>query len=295
MFREAYAIAREFTKPVVLSRLTVAGKCESGIGSYVVINKDGWIVTASHILEDLERMTTEEQGAQAHEAKVAAITTDASLPQKEKSKRLAQLGKLRAEHTRRCSAWWGKDGMQIVDVEGITVADIAVARLEPFDPTEIKTYPVFKDPGKDFEPGVSLCKLGFPFHRITPTWDKDANAFRLPAEAFPMPLFPMEGIFTRIQEVVVTPNPPPFPILFVETSTPGLRGQSGGPTFDMKGTIWAIQSKTMHLPLGFDPPVPGGKGGQKEHQFLNTGLGVHPATMFGLFKKKGIAFQVSAY
>jgi hypothetical protein len=110
-----------------------------------------------------------------------------------------------------------------------------------------------------------------------------------------MPLFPIDGIFTRIREVVITPNSPPYRILLVETSTPGLRGQSGGATFDTKGTVWAIQTRTIHVPLGFDPPVPGGKAGEKEHQFLNLGQGVHPETMFHLFNKNKIDFKVSNY
>lgn len=39
--------------------------------------------------------------------------------------------------------------------------------------------------------------------------------------------------------------------MFIETSTPRLRGQSGGPIFDVNGAIWAIQSQTHHLKLGF--------------------------------------------
>jgi S1-C subfamily serine protease len=79
--------------------------------------------------------------------------------------------------------------------------------------------------------------------------------------------------------------PPPYPLSYIETSTPGLRGQSGGPIFDTQGTIWGIQVKTSHYPLGFN---------QKD-QFLNAGLGVHPSTLFGLFNEAGIGFAVSSY
>src|SRR5438309_4527872 len=294
MFREAYSIAKGFTQPVVLSRMSVAGQCSSSIGTFVVINKAGWIVTAWHIIEQLTRMTGEEEVVREHEAKVKAVTDDKGLAPKDRSKALAKIGKLNPQLTRRCSAWWARGTAQLVDVAAVPVADLAVGRLEPFDPASVKNYPVFKDPSKDFEPGVSLCKLGFPFHSIEPTWDAAAGGFRLPDGALPLPVFPMDGIFTRVCEFVTDDpaNPLPFPTLFVETSSPGLRGQSGGPTLDSKGTIWAIQSRTMHLTLGFDPPVPGGKPGEKEHQFLNVGLGVHPTTMFELFKSRGIEFQI---
>jgi hypothetical protein len=185
-------------------------------------------------------------------------------------------------------------------IDGVTpefgdIGDVGVGRLDPFDPGCTKVYPIFKDPSKNFDPGTSLCKLGFPFHSFEPTWNKEREMFELPPRALPMPRFPIDGIFTRTAEVVIEGSePPPFPVRYVETSSPGLKGQSGGPTVDVKGTIWAIQAKTINFPLGFDPSVPGKKD-QTEHQFLNVGLGVHPITIFGLFNQVGIKFQVSDY
>lgn len=37
-----------------------------------------------------------------------------------------------------------------------------------------------------------------------------------------------------------------------EMSTPGLRGQSGGPAFDTEGKVWGMQFATKHLDLNFD-------------------------------------------
>ena len=166
--------------------------------------------------------------------------------------------------------------------------DIGVGRLEPFDPSlyPISEYPVFKNPDKNFEPGVSLCKLGFPLNQVTPTWDEQADGFRLPPGTLPMPRFPIEGIFTRTAEIVIQGGPQlPYPIRYVETSTPGLRGQSGGPTFDIDGNIWAIQAKTIHRDLGFDIK------GQK--QYMNLGLGVHPKTIFGFLDQVGVKYEVT--
>jgi S1-C subfamily serine protease len=38
----------------------------------------------------------------------------------------------------------------------------------------------------------------------------------------------------------------------IELSTPGLRGQSGGPLFDNNGIVYGMQFSTKHLHLGFD-------------------------------------------
>ncbi len=90
--------------------------------------------------------------------------------------------------------------------------DLAIGRLQPFQPEWVTEYPKLKDPAKGMDPGTSLCKLGYPFHKITPTFDEHTNMFNLPAEAYPPPLFPIEGIFTR--QIIVSGDPPapPFPL-----------------------------------------------------------------------------------
>jgi hypothetical protein len=297
MFRKAIKIAREFTLPVIISRKTWDGKCSSTLGTFVVVNDEGWIVTAGHIMSMITQLSQETALAVEHEAKRLAIENNGALTPKDRSKALAQLGKPKPDSTRNCSVFWGGLRGSISDISMIPTVDLGIGRLDNFDPTQITTFPIFKDPAKDFEPGTSLCKLGFPFHNINPTWDEQNQGFMLPAGAFPVPMFPIDGIFTRTVTVGLEPGvaPPPFPLQWVETSSPGLKGQSGGPTFDVNGSIWSIQCITSHYALGFNPPVPGSRNGEKEHQFLNVGMGVHAETIFGLFKQVGVKYQMSAY
>jgi hypothetical protein len=151
---------------------------------------------------------------------------------------------------------------------------------------------VFKNPTKNFSPGASLCKLGYPFVEFNPTYDAVQNSFAVPPEQQTIAFFPIEGIYTR--EINVPPPNPAlgFPIRFVETSSPGLRGQSGGPIFDTDGAIWAIQAQTRHLPLGFSPEVKQAGQSHKEHQFLNVGMGTHVETVIGFLNQAGIKFTL---
>jgi hypothetical protein len=296
MFRDAYKKASEFTFPVITSRRSARdGTCGSGVATFIVMNKDGWIVTAGHVLKQWHKLAQEVEQVQATQAIRETIEKDQSLTKKERAVALGNAIISRNANDR-CSAWWGVGPLtsQVVDISYIDfdipgfpdVADIGVGRLEPFDPTWVKEYPVFKDPSKNFEPGQSLCKLGFPFHQVSTSWNNATNGFDLAPGSLPMPRFPIEGIFTRTSEVAFQGgDAPPFPFRYVETSSPGLLGQSGGPTFDVKGTVWAIQSKTIHHPLGFS--------GQS--QFLNAGLGVHPDTMFGFFDEASLKYEVSDY
>lgn len=289
MFRSAYSIARGFVLPVVLLRRIGDGTCSAAIGSCVVINSDGWIVTALHIMEQFNQMATEAVSYSAFEAEEQRLRADTTLDKRERQKKIASLKWPAKTQTRNCSAWLGHDGVEIKSWTGIKGVDLAVAKIEPFDPAWVTTYPTFKDPTKNFEPGVSLCKLGFPFHQITPTWNEAQKVFEIGAKYLPLPIFPIEGIFTRTVNVELSgaSAPSPYPLQFIETSSPGLKGQSGGPTFDKEGTVWGIQSQTVSLALGFEGPAKG--------QCLNVGLGVHPSTFLPFFDDNGIVYNKSTY
>lgn len=293
MFRNAYEGACRFTQPAILYWKTFEGECGAGIGSIVIVNSEGWIVTAAHIVSQALDLGRADIGARQWEQQREAIRTDTAISAKERTKRFAALGTPQKKSAIRAASSWGYNNSRLTNITIIKDVDLAVGKLDPFDPAWVTEYPVFKDPSKNFLPGASLCKLGYPFHDIKPLYDEGTSSFTIPPEMSVLPFFPIEGMFTRTLEVASTSHP--FPLRFIETSTPGLRGQSGGPTFDTSGAIWGIQSQTRHLPLGFSPEIKDGGKFHKEHQFLNVGMGVHVETVLGLFNQIGIQHQVSTF
>ncbi len=297
MFVQACEKARQFTRPVVLSHRRHDGVCVAGIGAFVVLNADGWAVTAWHIVEEIEKLTKGARQYKETEKQRAPIQADKALNRKARRKALKALPTVRADTVTNASAWWSWDKVLLKEFTAIPAVDLAFIRLEPFDPAWVTIYPMFKDPVTPMAQGRSLCRIGFPFHTIEPLFDAAKNTFILPPGSLPLPFFPIEGILTRHVDVHPTPAPNPAPtfrLRLLETSSPGLRGQSGGPIFDQNGVVWGIQSQTQHYPLGFSPPVPGGKPDQKEHQFLNVGWGVHAETIVGAMKERGINFAMSS-
>jgi hypothetical protein len=290
VFADAYQKAAGFTWPVIISFLRPDGTCGSAIGAFVVLNDEGWILTAAHILAETERMAGLKKMFTDHTAARDAIINDPGLLSEQKKKKLKKLGDPDPKWVQDYSFWWGKNEHRLLNAILVKEADLAIAKLDHFDPASVTNYPQIKDPTKGILPGTSLCRMGFPFHSITPTYAN--GGFLLPTGTFPMALFPNEGIMTRLLEVDPTP---PIWAGYIETSSPGLMGQSGGPLFDRQGTVWGIQSHTSHLPLGFSPPVPGAPGGQVEHQFLNVGKGVHPRTIVEALTKSGIKHAISGY
>ncbi len=55
MFREAHAKAKHYTRPVAGVTRMAGGQCTSGIGSFVVINKEGWILILLGLLSALQK------------------------------------------------------------------------------------------------------------------------------------------------------------------------------------------------------------------------------------------------
>ena len=150
---------------------------------------------------------------------------------------------------------------------------------------------MFRDPTKELPVGTSLCRLGFPFSRITATFDEVTNSFRIAEGVLPMPRFPNDGIHTRIVRKVDAATG--REIQFVETSSPGLRGQSGGPIFDVNAHVCALQSSTVHLPLGFSPAIKQGTKEIVEHQFMHVGIGAHVQEIIQFLDRQKVAYTVA--
>lgn len=298
MFAEACSKARNFTRPVVISSRRVDGKCTAAIGAFVVINKEGWAVSAWHIIEEIQKLNLAIQQYHRADDTRKAINAEEGLTKKERGRRLKVLPTFVRESPTNSSSWWSWDGVNLERFMSLPAVDLVFLHLEPFDPSWISEYPVFKDPGKPMNQGRTLCRIGFPFHTIEPVFHADRNVFELPPGSLPLPFFPNDGLFTRTVEVQPDPplaTMPPFPLRMLETSSPGLKGQSGGPLFDQNGTIWGIQSRTFHFPLGFSPSVPKGKPNEKEHQFLNVGWAVHAETIVGMMRDQKIEFSLADY
>ena len=289
MFSQALKTVSQFTLPVIISKRTATGQVSCACGAFIVLNRDGWVATAAHIADDFAKYQQHRQEQQQYETEKHRIESDQNIPPNRKRKFIARLPK-NDEWITHISYYWGMPNCTINELRVNPVADLAVGRLEPFDNTRIREYPVLKNPNGDFAPGTSLCRLGFPFHKISATYDENANRFDLANGVLPVPFFPNDGIHTR---VVVVSDQQDNEAEFIEASSPGLRGQSGGPIFDSRGHIWAVQSRTQSLLLGFSPVVRVAGREITEHQFMHVGWGSHVKELIRMLSAHNIQFQLS--
>lgn len=258
MFAKTYKIASAFTRPVVALTRRGDDKVSASCGTFIVLNREGWVMTVAHLWQSY--FVYKKQQTDSGEL---------SPPVKIKNH----------------SFWWGEDGTTLKDIYPFPDYDLVIGRLDPFDPSRVEGYPLFMDAHK-MEVGTSLCRVGYPFSRIKATFDDKNSRFLMDPKSLPT-LFPIDGIYTR---TVVAPafKGAKSVAKFIETSSPGLLGQSGGPIMDVTGKVWAIQSRTAHLPLGFSPKIRRGEREIEENQFLNVGWGVHAEIIKEVLSKLGL-------
>jgi hypothetical protein len=167
------------------------------------------------------------------------------------------------------------DRVATIDVIEHPIADLAILKLKGFTSRHYNEHAVFAKSSDELQPGLFLCRLGYPFPEfsnfIYSEADEKIGWSSQPTRAV---RFPIEGMVTRHL------GSAGGKISGVELSTPGLRGQSGGPLFDSNGLIYGMQSMTNHLHLGFDMKnqemVSGGKKIKITNQpCLHVGLCVH--------------------
>jgi len=272
MFVDAVRTAAAFTYPYVGLRRRANGEVFTNVGSFIVINPQGWIVTSGHIVDDI---VASDQRVNS-QAGPGAPPADANITNHQELWALPGFSETRPV---------------LVQARVNRAADIAVGRLEPFDPNAVAAFPVLRDiEVEPIQQGMSVCRIGYPFHDVPATFNDTSGTFEVPSGAFPFPRFVLDGIVARFSRHVAEEG---AAAMFIETSTPGLRGQSGGPLIDVRGRVCGVQSQTAHLDLGFDARYRDASAELvTERQFLNVGAATHVNEVRELLDTEGAGYTV---
>jgi len=168
--------------------------------------------------------------------------------------------------------------------------DLSIVIFEDFKNAAYQSHAVFLKDTSVLKQGKYLCRLGYPFPEFTNfkyndttdniEWTNDGQV--------ETPRFPIEGMLTR--HLIDSGN-----VVGLELSTPGLKGQSGGPLFNTDGLICGMQSSTNHLHLGFDMKnfeyKTGGKTIKVTNQpFLHVGQCIHADIIKDFLKANKVKF-----
>ena len=298
MYVNSIEIAAKFTRSIrSIMRNYGSNEVMTGCSTCIIVNDDGWVLTCKHVMDILKQSDSINNKYKQFKADVAALPVMSDCKKRKAIATLEQ--KYGYSKLNPCTIQIKNSFDNIVDqMNAFTViecgyADLALVKFDGFNQVLCNTFPVFKDNSTDLKQGLSLCRLGYPYPEFTNFQYNAQNddiewANTGKAES---PLFPIDGILTR---QVADAN---GKIVGLEISTPGLKGQSGGPLFDKDGVVCGLQSSTGSLPLGFDQVnreimVEGKKKKVSNYPFLHLGLCVHVDVIKKFMDENGVKYQV---
>jgi hypothetical protein len=292
MFQSAIERILQFTRPLHTISRTYGGLISPGTSTFFFVNENGVAITCKHVLNVI--LGADHINNSYHQFKVERDR----LPQDNKLRRNLQGLETKYKYNAATTVQLRNNFLNCFDtIEQIVsyahpTLDLAILEFKGFNKIFYTSHANFLKDSSTIKQGKSLCRLGFPFpefnnfkhNNVTDDieWTNTGNPNS--------PSFPIDGIVTRfIGDANVNG------LAGIEMSTPGLRGQSGGPLFDANGTVYGMQFATNHLHLGFDikdkDVFNDGKMSKVSNfPFLHVGLCVHVDRIKEFLKEHHISF-----
>ena len=249
MFIKAIDTATKFTRPIhTISRTYHGNKVIPGAATLFFVNDEGYALTCKHVIELLIQSDNINKNYLSFKTERNKLAKDGKF--KKALMGLEIKYKLQSHSTIQLKSTF----VDCVDkMSGFTSHlhpdyDLAILKFNDFSKIYCQEFAVFIKDSSSIQQGKTLCRLGFPFPEFTNyKFNEQADDIEWTNTGInASPRFPIEGMVTRFlgdQKGIK---------YGIELSTPGLRGQSGGPLFDSQGVVCGMQSRTKHLHLGFD-------------------------------------------
>lgn len=272
--------------PLVITSRNASGTITTSVSTGILVNADGWLLTAGHVVESYRQLTDSQsahaQQKQVREEKIAAIKANKGLTPRQKHNRIKGISPGPEEVTNVAFVFLNPN-VQPIEGRVDLPSDLGLLKLDGLTLPDNYKPPRFRESSP--KQGEMLCRAGFPFYAVTAGWARSKRQFTY-ENLYPMPIFVNEAIVSQFADVVVKNNelPVPYRRRLMRTSTPGLKGQSGGPLVDPDAVIGGIQTQTENFAMDFSPTYKG----RQEHQFLNVGVAATSETVLGFLTHQGI-------
>lgn len=289
MFVDSIQKVAGFTRAIhSISRNFGSQKVERGAATLFFVNDEGWALTCKHVAQWLTQ-------ADGINKRYSTFLTESQNLNTGQKKALAKKQGFDETKTSEMRVTFVDCVDRITNIHFFLHPeyDLALMKFEGFEKVSYTGHPVFLKEDQLAQPGQMLCRLGFPFPEFSNfalDAEKDILEWTKTGQVR-SPRFPIEGMLTRFL------GDKTGKIYGIEMSTPGLRGQSGGPLFDSEGRVVGMQSRTKHLHLGFDieekEVIAHGKVKKvNDYAFIHLGECIHVAVIKEFMTQHGVKFQV---
>ncbi|MES2646292.1 MAG: trypsin-like peptidase domain-containing protein [Bacteroidota bacterium] len=292
MFTLAIEKALQYTRPLHNIHRTYGGILMPGSSTFFFVNNEGVAVTCKHVLNSIIAADEINNNYQKFRAEKNRIPNDG------KYKIRLQALETKYKYAKETVVQFKNNFLNCFDqINSITThahptLDLAILEFKGFNKLHYQGHASFMKDTSRIKQGKSLCRLGFPFPEFNNfQYNEISDDIEWTNTGNPnSPSFPIDGIVTRFLG-----DPKNREITGIELSTPGLRGQSGGPLFDVHGVVAGMQFATNHLHLGFDMKdheinADGRKAKVSNYPFLHTGLCVHATAIKQFLSDHNIRF-----
>ncbi|MCQ2070259.1 MAG: serine protease [archaeon] len=288
MFSKAFEKAFKYTKPLIISTRTVDGTVKSEVGTYFFINREGYAITAGHFFDSFMKYQADQKslkglGNKSGDGKTIEMTkgntTDEYVIQEPHAKGDP---KWITNH----SFWFGVDGARLANVFVNRQLDIAVMKLDNVKEEFIGTVPVFGDMDA-LKPGTTLCRMGFPLFTANTEFDLGKRAFRI--TNLPLPMFTDDTVHSR--NIIKGKSKDGYDLMYLETATPGLNGQDGGPLFDSEGRVYGMHVANETYVGAYSTHTRKGNEVSVQSHDKDVGMAVHGKVILKLLRDRKVDFS----
>ncbi|MCU0324347.1 MAG: serine protease [Spirosomaceae bacterium] len=288
MFVEAIERVGQYTRPLHTITRTYGGFISAGSATLFFVNEFGVAVTCKHVLELILQADSINQNYQNFKTEKRNLSIGQNLSDLENryNYRNESIIQMKNNFVNSVSSF------QNLTCHAHATLDLAIIRFEGYSQKFYGSHAVFLKDSSNIKQGKSLCRLGYPFPEFSNFWhNQNTDDIEWTNTGNPnSPSFPIDGIVTRFGADAVGSK-----INTIEISTPGLRGQSGGPLFDTKGLVYGMQSMTSHLHLGFDiqeqEVIINGKPTKvSNHPYLHVGHCIHVDRIKEFLRENNVKF-----